>query len=154
MVSTGGRKLTVAARSTGGGTVQFTQVDKWPVDLRGDACELLVETKPDASARVLESLGTKLRWTGSPDRQSRGDDVLLHMRLDRAPDPGIIREVQAMSGVTMVWVVPPVFFPLAGEPIFANAAEMTALAASRSHSLGRIALSYEAALLGLPEDVV
>jgi L-serine dehydratase len=50
--------------------------------------------------------------------------------------------------------VEPIFFVRRGSPLFGSAAEMVRLAKRRRVSLGRIALTYEAKLLGLSEAEV
>ena len=40
MVSRSGRGLSAIAQSIGGGSFQFTRLDRWPVKLRGDAHEI------------------------------------------------------------------------------------------------------------------
>jgi L-serine dehydratase len=125
-----------------------------PLEHRGDAHEMLVEMKAEAEPEVLEHLSRKVKWVGSPERQLHGDHVLLHLKLCSALDAETKSTLGTMPGVSHLWTAPPVFFPLRGEPLFASAAEMTALASSRSSSLGRIALAYESALLGLPEQEV
>lgn len=154
MVSRSGRRLSAVARSIGGGSIQFTRVDQWPVELRGDAHEMLVEMKAEAEPEVLEHLSRKVKWVGSPERQIQGDLLLLHLKLSSALDPEIKSTVGTMPGVSHLWTAPPVFFPLRGKPLFSSAAELVALASSRSSSLGRIALTYESRLLGLSEQEV
>jgi len=56
------------------------------------------------------------------------------------------------GGVTRT--VPPLFFVRKGTPLFGSAADMVRLARRRRASLGRIALAYEARLLGLSEAAV
>jgi len=151
MVSRSGRRLSAVARSIGGGSIQFTRVDQWPVELRGDAHEMLLEMKAEAEPEVLEHLSRKVKWVGSPERQIRGDFVLLHLELCSALDTSTKSDVGTLPGVSHLWTAPPVFFPLRGKPLFSSAAELVALASSRSSSLGRIALTYESTLLGLSE---
>jgi L-serine dehydratase len=154
MVSRGGRQLSASAQSIGGGAFQFTRLDLWPVMLKGNAHELLIETKTGAESFILEFLSRSAKALGAPQSQNRGDLVLLHLKLHSSLDPEAKSSLQALPGVCRVWEAPPVFFPLRGEPLFATADEMIALAASRSLSLGRITLAYENRLLGLPETDV
>jgi len=154
MTSRGGRKLSAAAQSIGGGAIQFTRIDQWPVELRGDAHEMLVEMTARAEPEVLEHLSREVRWTGVPERQVGEDLVLLHLKLHSALAPETKSKLRALPGVSQLWTAPPVFFPIRGKPLFASAAEMIALASSRPSSLGRIALSYESALLGVSEQEV
>jgi L-serine dehydratase len=113
---------------------------------------LLIEAKADAEAVVLQALDRALTPLSAPERQFWGELVLLHLKLHSALTPEIESALRALPGVSRLWTTSPVFFPLRGEPLFASAGEMTALAGSRSPSLGRIALAYESRLLGLPES--
>jgi L-serine dehydratase len=154
MASRSGRKLVAVARSIGGGSIRFTRVDQWPVELKGDAHEMLVEMKTEAEPEVLEHFSRKVQWVGAPERQIQGDLLLLHLKLHSALEPETESRLRALPGVSQLWTAPPVFFPLRVGPPFGSAEEMLALATFRSLSLGRIALAYEAELLGLPEQKV
>ena len=154
MESSSGRSLSAAAQSIGGGAFQFIRVARWPVILRGDAHEMLMEMTVKAEPAVLEHLSRKVKWIGALERQVQGDFLLLHLRLHSALDSETKSTMGTMPGVSQLWTAPPVCFPLRGKPLFASAAEMIATASSRSLSLGRIALAYESALLGLPEQGV
>jgi L-serine dehydratase len=154
MTSRGGRQLRAVAQSVGGGAVVFAQVEGWPVRLTGDAHEVLVVLGGGVESAVRELLTQDGQAIGRPVRQARGDQVLLHVRRQSPLEAGIRAEVEALPGVHRIWTVPPLFFVLRGEPLFFDAAEMVALAEERGCSLGRIALAYESALLGLSEDEV
>jgi L-serine dehydratase len=151
MVSRSGEQLSASAQSIGGGAFQLTRLDSWPIMLAGNAYELLIETKAGAETVVLEVLGRSLKQLGAPERQLRGDLALVHLKLHSLLTPETESALRTLPGVSRLWTTPPVFFPLQGEPLFASAGEMIATASSRSLSLGRIALAYEAQLLGLPE---
>jgi L-serine dehydratase len=154
MASRSGRKLSAVAQSIGGGAIQFTQIDRWPVALRGDAHEMLIEMRAEAEPAALERLSRELTWIGAPERQTQGDLVLLHLKFYSALDPETKSKLAAMPGVSHLWTVPPVFCPLRGPSLFVSASEMISIASSRSLSLGRIALAYESELLGFPEQEV
>ena len=53
MISRSGQKLSVAAQSIGGGAIRFTRVGRWPVELGGEAHEMLVETAATQEPAVL-----------------------------------------------------------------------------------------------------
>jgi L-serine dehydratase len=80
--------------------------------------------------------------------------MVLVTRLDGRPVrlDGKSHEVLEVGGVTRT--VPPLFFIQKGTPLFLSAKEMVALARRRGLSLGRLALAYEARLLGLTEAEV
>jgi L-serine dehydratase len=60
-----------------------------------------------------------------------------------------------LDGNARVWESTPVYFVHAGQPLFSSAAQMVQLAERRRVSLGRLALAYEAQLLGIsPAEVM
>jgi L-serine dehydratase len=154
MVSRSGRPLSASAQSIGGGAFQFTRLDGWPITLSGNARELLIEAKTDAEPAVLQFLATGVKPLAAPDRQVRGDLVLLHLKLHSTTDPVTESKLRALPGVSHLWATPPIFFPLRGEPLFTSAEEMLALAHSQSLSLGRMALAYESEILKLSEQEI
>jgi L-serine dehydratase len=154
MTSQGGRQLRAVAQSVGGGAVIFTQVEGWPLRLTADAHEVLVVLEGSVESVVRELLTQDGQATGQPVRQAQGDQVLLHVRRCSPLEASIRAEVETLPGVYRIWTAPPLFFMLRGEPLFSSAAEMVTLAEERDCSLGRIALAYESALLGLSQDEV
>jgi L-serine dehydratase len=151
MVSTSGRWLNLVAQSLGGGAVVFTRIQDWPVQLTGDTHEVLVESDGEIEPTVLELVTQDGHILGQPQRQARGDRVLLHVQRHSPLDDDIRHRLMALPGVHAVWIAPPVFLVQRGEPIFSSATEMIAQAETRGCSLGQIALAYEATLLRLSE---
>jgi L-serine dehydratase len=153
LTSRQGRSLRATAQSTGGGAFVFTELDGWPVRLTGDAYEVLAEVEQEAEASLCELLARDGQLA-STARQEREGLVLVHMRRLAAPDAAMRIGLEALPGVRRLWLAPPVFYPQRGRPLFDSAAEMVDYAEARGWSLGRAALAYEAALLGLPEGEV
>jgi len=154
MVSRGGRQLHAVASSVGGGAVVFTQLAGWPVHLTGDAHEVLVAMEPGAGPAARGLLTEDGQAIGQPERQARGDQLLLRVRRRSPLDARVRAQVEALPGVRDLWTATPVFFVPHGEPLFSSAAEMVALAEERGDSLGGIVLAYESTLLGLSEREV
>ncbi|RLC87451.1 MAG: hypothetical protein DRJ03_05935 [Chloroflexi bacterium] len=154
MLSRNGRRLRAVAQSIGGGAVVFTQVAGWAVHLTGDAHEVLVETEKRAEQTVRQLLTRDGESIGQPARQASGDRVLLHAQRRTATGNDVLAELEGLPGVREIWAATPIFLVQRGAPLFSCAAEMVALAEERKCSLGQIALTYEAALLGLAEDDV
>jgi L-serine dehydratase len=154
MESRDGRKLHTVALSTGGGSIVFDQLDGWPIHLTGDAHEVLAVIDPAVEAQVREVLTQDGLALGQPARHEREGQVLLHVRRRGALEGGTLARLTALPGVRQVWTAPPIFFVQRGQPLFASAAEMLALAVERGCSLGQIALAYESVLLGLSEGEV
>ncbi len=171
-----GRRLRAVAQSIGGGAIVFTRVGDWPVQLTGDAHEVLLVLEARAGrgrrglsqsvracpiggleqseAAVREILTQDGEAIGQPARQVRDGQVFLHVRRCSPLPDGARARLEATPGVRDLWTAPPVFFVQRGAPLFASGAEMVTLAEARGCSLGQIGLAYEAALLGLPEREV
>lgn len=145
-----GRSLALRANSVGGGAVELVRLAGWPVRFTGDAHEVAVETARGREAAIAAVLGEDGALLGGSEWQARGDRALVTARR-RVPLPEAA--AGALKGA-VVWQAAPVFFVRVGRPLFASAAEMVALAAARGVSLGRLALDYEAGLLGLPREAV
>jgi L-serine dehydratase len=64
----------------------------------------------------------------------------------------LVSRLRGVPGVSGVWRAAPVFYLRQGRTLFESAAEMATEAQKRGHSLGEMALAYEAELLGLTED--
>jgi len=152
MRSRQGRRLRVRANSIGGGAIVCTRIEDWPIDLRGDAHEVLVALEPEAEAAVRGFLaqGRDIAL----QRKARGHQILLHARRPAALDAATLAQIEALPGVRHVWTAAPIFLVQRGKPIFSSAAEMVALAEERNCSLGQIALAYESALLGRPQEEI
>lgn len=151
-VSRNGDELQAVAKSIGGGALEFTQLGDWNIHLTGDAHELFVELSLEEEPLVLSLLREDTGMLGEPELTQLNGLRLLHSRHYRAVETDILKKINRLPGVTNVWTTPPVVFTIRGEPLFSGAGEMVELAEKRNQSLGQIALSYEAELLGLSED--
>jgi L-serine dehydratase len=153
LYSTRGRELQTIAKSIGGGAIVFGRVAGWPVHLTGNAHEVLAEIIPHAESQVRQTLEEDGQ-VAQLQRHERDGRVLLHARRHASLPDEAYSSLQALPGVTGLWAAPPVFFAQRGEPLFASGTEMVALAEGRDLGLAQVALAYESALLGLPEDEV
>jgi L-serine dehydratase len=154
LVSQQGQALHLAAGSVGGGAVVINELDGWPVHLTGDAYEVLVACEQGAEAVVHSLLGKDHQLAQPILLQVRSSQVLLHARRHAPLPEEALDTLKALPDVLGVWTAPPVFFVQHGQPLFTSAVEMVSLAEQRGESLGRVALAYESALLGLPEHDV
>jgi len=149
-----GAGLKLTARSIGGGEVEITRIDGRPVLFNGTAYESLVEV----AAGKAEQLGVMLAADGALREEltrADGPEVVWLTARRKAPLPEIFEaELRRLDADARVWQSAPLFFVQSGASLFSSAAEMVAVAELRGCSLGRIALAYEAQLLGMSEDEV
>jgi L-serine dehydratase len=150
----GGRELRATAQSIGGGMVLVTRLDGRPVRLDGKSHEVLVLVG-DREARAVETIvAADGRMAGRPARSAEHGQALLSFKRTAPLGPEALAAVGSLEGVRGTWTAPPLFFIQKGTALFESAAEMVALARRRRVSLGRMALAYEARLLGLSEAEV
>jgi L-serine dehydratase len=154
LASEWGQKMSLVAKSIGGGAVVLSEIEGWPVYLVGDAHDVLVIADRAVVPTIVELLVQDEQWIERPKTQTRGNQALIHARRRTALADDVLQHIQLLPGVQRVRTMPPVLYLHRGEPIFSSAAEMISLAAERRCSLGQIALAYEATLLGLPESKV
>jgi L-serine dehydratase len=131
LTSPTGTNLKLVARSIGGGEVEITRVDGRPVLFNGSTYESLIETSPDKAEDVR-------RLVGECTSTQENGVVRLTARRRTAIPAGLQAKV---------WEAAPVYFVQTGQPLFTSAAEMVKCGSS----LGRVALAYEAQLLGMSE---
>lgn len=149
MVGKSGRRLSVRAKSTGGGAVALDRLGEWPIASQGDAYDLFLLLDGGAVPAATSMVATQ----GAVASHVReGDREFMHV-VSRSPWSIDLQDsLRALSDVHDLWATSPVCLVPIGEPIFASAAEMIDLAARRNVSLGQMGLGYEATLLGLPAD--
>jgi L-serine dehydratase len=146
-----GGLLRALAQSIGGGLIVFRRVEGWEVELTGKTHDLLIECDESRVADVERLARTQKAFRSVTRTAARRGRKLVCINGSAAPSEEDRLRIRSLSGVHRVWSVPPVFFVQRGEPLFSSAAEMAAMAKSRRRSLGRLALEYEASLLGLSE---
>jgi len=154
LTSREGRTLDARANSVGGGAIEFVRLAGWPVHFTGDAYEVAVEVQPAAETRVIELLALDGALMGEPARHARDGMSFVSVRRRTPLSPEVRSSLNALPGLRAQWATEPIFFVQRGQPIFSSAAEMVRLSRERGLSLGRLALEYEARLLGLSEGDV
>lgn len=154
LTATDGTVLRLVARSIGGGEVEITHLNGWPVLLHGAAYELLIETAAPVTGEVIALLGSDGALLEPPQTIARPHAVGIIARRAKPLDAGLRQRLGGLPGPPRVLESTPVYFVQSGSPLFTSAAEMVQAAAQRGCSLGRLALAYEAALLGLSAEAV
>lgn len=146
-------RLTLSARSVGGGSLEITRMNGREVRLTGGAYEMLVEASApavEAARRVIDDLEEQWDQVG----QSKGDDtVWFHLSRFTAPGTDFTGRLENMEGVR-VWTASPIFYPEKNSPLFESAQGLIALAEERGWSMGEAAIHYESTLLGLPRETL
>ncbi|MCU0560802.1 MAG: L-serine ammonia-lyase, iron-sulfur-dependent, subunit alpha [Desulfobacterales bacterium] len=146
-------KHTLVALSTGGGMVEVVAVDQVPLSVKGDYFETLVATAPRA-----DDIGDPPQAKIEEISVHRGPEFDLVQIQSRAPLPdSVLAGLAARPGVRWVKVLAPVLPILSRrQPTvpFITCAEMLAYRPQEGLDLGRLALRYESARGGIPEEEV
>ena len=152
-----GRRVRLVARSIGGGEVEVTWLEGWPVLFNGSAWELLVETDVSLTGHVVTTLDEDGALIGRPAvlRRDASQTAAVVARRAAPLPSGARAALTAMGSPSRVLESAPVYFVQTGAPLFTSAAGMVEHGHDRNLSLGELALAYESTLLGRsPGDVM
>jgi L-serine dehydratase len=154
LTRTDGSELRLVARSIGGGEVQITSLDGRPVLFNGSAFETLVEVSAGKSGAALALLMGDGQVLENPIDSRANGLARLTARRKALLQATFRDELLTIDSSARVWESTPVYFVQKGQPLFSSAAGMVQLAEQTGLSLGRLALNYEAKLLGIGEAEV
>ncbi len=144
-----GKKLTVVAKSTGGGSVRIVRLNNWNIDLDGKNFVIFVPCTeselPDLQA-LFKPLSAIIAI------QKNNHQRLLSVTLKSPLKPDIRSKIQSVSSSKDFWEASPFIFSKYGEPMFSSAKDIYRISKEKDLTLGKIALKYEAVLLGLSEE--
>lgn len=149
-----GRRLTVTARSVGGGAIEIVRLDGWPVRLDGSAHALLVEIDAEEADRLDAWLRQAGGLLAGPERVGREGRTLVSALRASALTPSERGTLDAFPGARRLLTASPYAFVKRGRALASSASGLIEVAGGRGCSLGQAALSSEAALLGIPETEV
>jgi L-serine dehydratase len=144
-----GKSWTVVAKSIGGGSVRITRVNDWDVELDGKNHAILVLSK---EAHVQELQGLLERTSLHIAIQKKEGQSLLIATADSPLGPVLRSKIEELSSGNEIWVSSPFVYPKMGEAMFSSAEEIAQIAQKKNMSLGKLALRYEASLLGFSEE--
>ena len=152
--SCNGESFSAIARSIGGGVVEITQVQDWPVLLTGKSYEYLILANKESEIRIENILSVEKGIIESILKQKRENEVLIQAQLKSALPDEIYQQIHSLAGVKTIRSATPVFYVRQGEALFSSVPEMLSQAQGQKFSLGEIGLEYEARLLGLPKEQI
>jgi len=151
----GTRSLVTEARSTGGGAVQITRFQDWPVDWDGKRFLVLAECPAAAVEAKLPKLQQILPPGAELRLEERGAQALVQVLSDEPAGKELKRILgRSQEDAGVLRECAPVFYPTPGTALFSDAGEMVALAEKQGITLGDLAFNAEARLLGVPIDEV
>lgn len=154
MKSKQGRQLNLVAQSIGGGAVNISEFQGWPVQIGGDAYDLLIELSPAALDEIESMVVGEGDTLAEPAIQIRDDRAMLHVQRVSPVDDHQSAQIEAVDGVEGMWTSSPILFSPRFSQLFTSGDEMVELARREKCSLGEIAIAYETELLGLAEGEV
>lgn len=148
-VSNKGSKIHAFAKSIGGGAVQIDELNGWPVYIKGDSYDLIIEIKEEVADTVRDLLG-QVEGSQGIIEEIKDGKRLLTLKSSKPLENNVLDRLREVEGINRFWVTIPFFYPPVSEPIFMSGDEMLSYANDRI-SLGKAALAYELKLLGISE---
>lgn len=149
-----GKRLRLSGRSVGGGAIEVTQLEEWPVLLNGASHVVLVECTAAAQSEVDNKLAALTGILSPVTTMPRGGQVLLSVSCAAEAAPADLARIQATQGVSRLWTGHPLSFVKRRSGLCDSAQGLLELAERDGLSLGRAALRYESHLLAIPETDV
>jgi len=146
------KKLTLVAKSVGGGAVLFCSLNQWPVNIDGKSYVLLIECHKEEKKNVLSLFDLEPQM--KMDTRCIKEKTLVCIKHGKPFDEKSILKLRNSPGVTGLWKGPPVFFTKQGEELFLSAEEIIDKADKTKKSLGDLAADYESKLLGISREKV
>jgi len=145
--------LLLEARSIGGGDVEITRLDGFPVSLNGAAFEVLIEAGGDVVPRLQTALNADGALLGETSVVSAGvERFAVVARRSKAVPPDMRRSIQKNLPEGVLFEAPPVYHIQTGTPLFSGAGDLVRLAGTKGWTMGQAALKYECGLLGMSRD--
>ena len=154
LTSAEGENLKLMARSVGGGEVEITRVDGRAVLFNGSAYETLLEVRAERVEAAESLLAGDNGLLGRPVITREKGMARLAARRRVALPLGFRGELRQRDPGAQVWESAPVYYVQTGQPLFTSSAEIAQIADRHGLSLGKLALAYEAQLLGRTEAEV
>ena len=143
------QQLKVEAKSVGGGTFKIVRVDGAELLLDGKSYVTLLTVDKEMAAPVLDFI--KINYPQAAVRSSLIDEHKLALQLStNAPLP--LDKLSRLPSVYSTRQTKPVYYTQKGAALFCSAEEMLEYSAEHKYSLGKTALEYEKAILGLTEE--
>ena len=103
------KQLSIEGVSIGGGKIEITAINNFPISLSGDYPALLVfhQDTFGTIANVTRILGNDSINVGAMqvNRKEKGDSALMMCELDEKPQAAIINEIRQVTGVTAVFLM-------------------------------------------------
>ena len=142
------RHLAFEARSTGGGGIQITRLQDWPLELDGKFFVYLMECNSENAAQVVDLVQSHLAPHTDLQQRQQKDRILLQYTCEARWEKTFLDKLFECVGPEFCYFCAPVFYLTPGEPIFNSGREMVALSQHKGSSLGQLAWEYESILLG------
>lgn len=146
--------LRVEARSIGGGEVEITRLNDWPVLLNGSAYELVTTIATDSFESACEILNADGKLLEPPSQTPIEGRLLLCARRSEVLPAAPWTRLEALSRSRVILESAPVYYPHVGRAILASGADILDQTQSAGLSLGRLALQYESELLRMEPAAV
>ncbi|MHA1239440.1 MAG: L-serine ammonia-lyase, iron-sulfur-dependent, subunit alpha [Promethearchaeota archaeon] len=154
LINVPAKKLTIVAKSIGGGMVLIESVNKWKVKIKANNYNILIEFLTDSKEKMLNLIQ---KFSNSPEKlriQNGEKHSFIHLRNPNRFKDEFVNKLKSLDFISNIWTTHPILFPIHGTPLFKNSFEMLNLAFEKKYSLGKLGLMYESYLLNINEKSI
>ncbi|MCT4619441.1 MAG: L-serine ammonia-lyase, iron-sulfur-dependent, subunit alpha [Marinisporobacter sp.] len=147
LISDKGERIETTSISTGGGMIQYEEIEGFKVNIAGDFYESLIFIEDTQYAeKIIEQIKMSDYEIDYCDQISKEGKALINIKGSKALDEKIVKEIKNNSGVVNVMCLSPVL-PIMSrkncEVPFINAEEMLKVAEKENLKLWELATLYE-----------
>ena len=150
----GGKAISVVGITVGGGEILMTELEGFPICLRGSEEGILfVSGRAFGDGEIESMLGERPLQVSSSEKEGRR---LYTCLLEKTPSAGTLARVRGTDGVAEVFSLEAVLdYKLRNrQPLFTTVADMVRMSEERKVSMARVAMEYECRRSGLSEEEV
>ena len=148
------KKLTIVAKSIGGGMILIENVNNWNIKIKGNNYNILIEFHTNSKEKILNLIQS---FSNSPEKIHIQDDErysFIQLKNPNRFKDEFVNKLKSLDFISNIWTTHPILFPTHGTPLFKNSFEMLNLAFEKTYSLGKLGLMYESDLLNMDEKSI
>jgi len=146
--------MTALAASIGGGSIVFSQVDGWPLEIDGKTHDLIILCLQRSENRIRGLLPTRDGSLHRVTHPGQPDKILLHYRSAEELGNSITGSIGSDPDVVTLRRVSPLFYPQKHTLQLEGSTDLIQAAAGDLSSLGEIGMAFESIQLNRPESMI
>ncbi|GAH08845.1 unnamed protein product, partial [marine sediment metagenome] len=110
------KKLTIVAKSIGGGMILIEKVNNWSVKLKGNNYNILIEFLTNSKEKILNLIQ---QFSNSPENIHIQDDErcsFIQLKNPNRFKDEFVNKLKTLDFISNIWTTHPILFPIHGTP--------------------------------------